>query len=273
MSSEHLQLLIAGYILGNLDAEEAAEFEQLLAEDPAIATELAEMQETLELAYNPVEVMPPAHLRTLVLENATQPLVSAPRSPTRSFGWNKAIGAAAAAAIVALGINNYRLWSTLQASQQTPQADSQPGSLEMLTYGLQSTESATAAATLFVNPNTLKANLTAQNLPTLPPGKTYVLWTVLKPNAPFTKDDKGAILTTVFEVGDRGSASQTLTVPEVYRSKDLVANVAVTVEDAATPQNHVGAPVLIYSQQKTRENILLFKDFQDLARNETNLSG
>lgn len=27
MSSEHLQLLIAGYILGNLNVEEAAEFE------------------------------------------------------------------------------------------------------------------------------------------------------------------------------------------------------------------------------------------------------
>jgi anti-sigma-K factor RskA len=244
MSSEHIQLLIAGYILGNLDAEEAAEFEQLLAKDPAIATDLAEMQQTLEFSYNPTEVQPPDHLRTLVLQGKAQPVAQPALSfSTRSFDWNKAIGVAAAAAIVILGINNYRLWSTLQATQPVPQP-SQP-ELKRLTYVLQGTQSKAAAATIIVNPNTLKASLTVQSLPLLPSGKTYVLWTVLKPEAPFTKDSKAAILTKVFQVDDRGNTSQTITVPEVYRSKDLVVNVAVTVEDAAMPQNHVGDPVLI----------------------------
>lgn len=244
MSSEHLQLLIAGYILGNLNAEEVAEFEQLLADDPAIATKLAEMQETLELAYNPVEVLPPPHLRTLILESTASPLVSAP-SP--SFRWKRVIGVAAAAAIVALGINNYRLWNTLQVVQLVPPSVSQPD-LKMLTYVLLGTKSTAGAATVVVNPNTLKASLTAQNLPPLPSGKTYVLWTVLKPEAPFTKDSKAAILTKVFKVDDQGNTSQTITVPEVYRSQDLVVKVAVTVEDAAVPQKHAGAPVLITKQ-------------------------
>lgn len=244
MSSEPSQLLIAGYILGNLDAQEAAEFEQLLRDDPAIVSELTEMQNTLEFAYNSAEVLPPSHLRTLVLKNNDQPIGSVLNFFTRSFRWNRAIGMAAAAVIVVLSINNYRLWSTLQAIQQTPQSGSQLDS-KTLTYRLLGTNSSVGAATMVVNSNTLKANLTAQNLPPLLSGKTYVLWTVIKADAPFTKDEKAAILTKVFKVDDQGNASQTIIVPEVYRSQDLVVKVAVTVEDAAKPQNHTGTPVLI----------------------------
>lgn len=203
------------------------------------------MQKTLELAYNPVEVLPPTHLRTLTLKENTQPIaLSTPSSATHSFRWNRAIGVAAAVAIVTLGINNYRLWSTLKVARQAPQSVSQPA-LKMLTYVLLDTKSAAGAATLAVNPNTLKASFTAQNLPPLSSGKTYVLWTMLKPEAPFTKDKKAAILTKVFKVDDQGKTFQTIAVPEVYRSKDLVVTVEVTVEDAAAPQNHAGTPVLI----------------------------
>ena len=48
--SEHLQLLIAGYVLGDLDLNEATEFEQILTADPAIAAEVAQMQQALELS-------------------------------------------------------------------------------------------------------------------------------------------------------------------------------------------------------------------------------
>lgn len=245
MSSEHLQLLIAGYVLGDLDPDEAAEFERHLMEHPAIAAEVSQMQKALELSYAP-EVEPPAHLRSAILSAAHEQLsvsntpLAAVKRPSRQFSWSRAMNVAAAVAIVALGINNYRLWQTLQASQAETQR------LAALTYSLQGTKAGNgASAIVVVNPNNLEAVLTVKNLPPLPPGKVYVLWTVLKQDAPFTTDSKSAILTEVFTVDSQGNISQTIVVPKAFRSQGLVSNVAVTVEDAASPQQHQGAPVMI----------------------------
>lgn len=261
MPSEELQLLIAGYVLGDLDASEAAELEQLLAENPAIAEEVAQMQTALEHSYAPPEIAPPAHLRSAILgaletvEPQTQavspPTVSQPtvsQNPTvqsvspiyrRPFSWTKAWSIAAAVLIAALGISNYRLWQTLQAIQTETQLSN------ILTYTLQGTEpNSPASATLVVNPSTLDADLTVRDLPPPPPGKTYVLWTVLEPNAPFTADRKNAVLTEVLSLDAQGSLEETIAVPSVYRSSQFVAKVAVTLEDATAPQSHAGTPVL-----------------------------
>lgn len=248
MPSEQLQLLIAGYILGDLDPDEAATFEQLLAENPAMSIEVNRMQKALELAYAPAEVLPPARLRSAVL-SPTPPIQSISQPPARAtqqtsfssgFPWGKAAGVAAAFLLISLGINNYRLWQTLQTVQAQRQQ------FEPLTYALKPTSPANSAtATVIVDPNTLEANLIVNDLPLPPPGKVYVLWTVLEEGAPLTTDDKDAILTEVFEVDADGDFAQTISVPDVYRSEALITKVAVTVEDADTPQAHVGSPILI----------------------------
>ncbi len=246
MPSEQLQLLIAGYVLGDLSPEEVKEFEQLLAANSAIAQEVARMQKALEMSYAPPEVTPPIHLRAAILDANTHVAArwSSPRPATklhsRSFSWVRAMGVAAAVLIVALGISNYRLWQSLQAVQAELQQS------EPLTYSLRAKEpNAPASATVAVNPNKLEAVLKVENLLPLPPGKVYVLWTVLKQGAPFTTDNKNAILTEVFRVDSNGNAFKTITVPKVYRTKNLVSAVAVTVEDAVSPQKHEGAPILI----------------------------
>lgn len=248
MPSEHIELLIAGYVLGDLDRDEAAEFERLLGENPAIAQEVVRMQEALELTYTPPVVEPPAHLRSAIMNANVHEAtprrssdfgVRASRSP---FPWGMTAGVAAAVLIVALGVNNYRLWQALEVARTETQQ------LDILTYSLQGTKAANpASATLVVNPNNLEARLKVKDLPPLPFGKTYVLWTVLRQGAPFTTDDKAAILTEVFNVDAQGNVSRTITVPEVYRSKELVAKIAVTMEDAASPQNHKESPILITS--------------------------
>ncbi|MBE9190053.1 anti-sigma factor [Gloeocapsopsis crepidinum LEGE 06123] len=240
MPSEQLQLLIAGYVLGDLSPEEIEEFEQLLANDPAIAQEVAQMQKALEISYAPPEVAPPSHLRAAILEaNKQQDKPLRPQSQ-RSFSWIQAMGVAAAVLVAALGISNYRLWQTLHALQTEVQQT------EPLTFVLQAQDpNVSASATLTVDPSTLEAELNAQNLPTLPPGKVYALWTVLQQGAPFTTDDKDAVLTAVFAVDANGNASENIEVPQVYRNKALVTAVAITVEDASAPQRHEGAPVLI----------------------------
>lgn len=250
MPPEQLQLLIAGYVLGDLDPEEAVTFEQLLAENPAMMVEVEQMQKALELAYAPAEILPPARLRAAILPSvqsttlqppAPQPAtVAAQRSLPRSFPWGKAMGVAAAALLVFLSVSNYRLWQTLQAVQAQRQR------FDPVTYSLKTTSPTTpATAMFFVDPNTLEANLIITNLPPSPPGKVYVLWTVLKEGAPLTTDDKAAILTEVFQVNAQGNFAATVTVPEVYRSEALITKVAVTVEDADAPQAHVGSPILI----------------------------
>ncbi|MBD2121360.1 anti-sigma factor [Trichocoleus sp. FACHB-262] len=244
MPSEELQLLIAGYVLGDLNPEEAAEFERLLRQDPAIAQEVAQMQNALEASYAPPEVTPPGHLRSVILEKAQvagAEMGGQPTSrPRRILSWRNGLEVAAAVLIVALGINNYRLSQALQTSQAEMQR------YAALTYVLDATKSdSQAAATVVVNPNTLEATITVQNLPPLPPGKVYALWTVLTPNAPFTTDQKQAILTETFQVDERGNLAQTSSVSKVYRSKELVTKIAVTVEDGNAPQKHTGAPIMI----------------------------
>lgn len=247
MPSEDLQLMVAGYVLGDLDPDEATEFEQLLDSNPAIAQEVAQMQKALELSYTPIEVEPPAHLRLAIMNagaTKTRPWHTSPASSQKSgrnsSSWGRAMGAVAAVLIVALAVNNYQLRQTLQATQIEQ--------FDTLTYSLEGTETAEAAsATVVVNPNTLEAELSATNLPPLPSGKVYVLWTVVEQGAPFTTDAKSAILTEVLDADAEGNIIQTMTVPEVYRSRELVSRVAVTVEDAVAPQNHEGKPVMITS--------------------------
>lgn len=245
-ASEHLQLLVAGYILDDLDPDEAAAFEQLLNENPVIAEEVSRMQKVLELSYAPPEAQPPSHLRSVILsahapQTSTVPTQAvASKTTRRTFSWSQIINVAAAIVIVILGINNYRLWQMLQASQTETQR------LAMRVYSLQATSNSnSASATVEVDPNRLEAVLTVQNLPPLPPGKVYALWTVVRPNVPVTADDKSAILTEVFTVDAQGRFSQAIAVPEVFRSENWVTNVAVTIEDAAAPQKHQGKPVMI----------------------------
>lgn len=243
MFSEQLQLLIAGYVLGDLDPEEAIAFEQLLANNPHVASEVNQMQNALEAAYAPPEVFPSGPIRSAILEAnvASQQAarLSANHSaPSRNwFTWGRAMSFTAAALIAALGVSNYRMWQTLQAVQP------EVGRSDMLRYTLKGTKTG-SSATFVVNPNTLEARLSTQNLPPLPPEKTYVLWTVLRKNAPFTTDRQGAILTKVFQ-SDEANRLQSIPVPPVYRSDDWVVKVAITIEDTASPQKHAGAPVLI----------------------------
>lgn len=249
MSSEHLQLLIAGYVLGDLDPNEAAEFEQLLLDHPAIADEVTQMQAALELSYDLPEVDPPTHLRSVILNAQAQPtpLAAVPdlavsRTRRNPFPWSRALNLAAAVLIVVLGINNYRLRQTLQASQTETQR------LAALNYSLKSTEPTNpASATVAVNPNNLEAVLTVKDLPPLPPGKVYVLWTLLKEDAPYTTDAKGAILTEAFNVDAQGGVAKPIVVPRAFRSEALISKVAVTIEDATAPQKHQGKPIMVTS--------------------------
>ncbi len=107
---------------------------------------------------------------------------------------------------------------------------------------MRGTDSATnAEAKLIVNPHQLDATLTVSNLSPLPQGKVYALWTVVGKEAPFTTDSKGAILTEVFQVNERGEVLKTIAVPRVHRNNEQIPKMAITIETESAPQAHTGS--------------------------------
>ncbi|MGF1569126.1 MAG: anti-sigma factor domain-containing protein [Nodosilinea sp.] len=249
MPSDHQQRLIAGYVLGDLDPEEAQAFAQQLIADPTLRQEVDRMQQALEAAFLPPEVSPPAALRAAILEAHRQPPAAA--NPLRQRHalldqprrwWMGGLGAVAAAAIAALSLSNLLLWQALrEARLATVDVPTLAISLAPIEGDLP------AQATVTLNPSRLEGTLTVENLPPLPNGQVYVLWTVLTDNAAFTTDAKNAILTQVFTVDAQGNRSTSIVVPPAFRDPDLVTAMAITVENADAPQRHESPPLLIES--------------------------
>lgn len=234
------QLLVSGYVLGDLSPGEAILFAEMLAQDPSLNQQVKEMQEALNLAYDPPEIAPPDSLRDRILAAANADATVGINPPKKaeskpSLPWNKILGAIALAIITALGITNYRLWRTVQTANPETTARKQ------LTYLLSSQEGDRAAqAKLIVSPGNLYATLSARNLPSLPPDKAYALWTVVGKDVPYTTDEKGAILTAVFQVDESGNFEQQIAVPQPYLEPKTISKTAITVENVSAPQAHQG---------------------------------
>ncbi|NJN62536.1 MAG: hypothetical protein HC795_14370 [Coleofasciculaceae cyanobacterium RL_1_1] len=274
--TEELERLAAGYVLNDLSDEEAERW-QALQTAPAAIEAQQEMQASLAQVYDPEAIAPAPRLRDAILDAAwrqglvtdrlvtdafvtddcvtddcvsDRPLAASvvPLAPRQRRLPVKAFGAIAAVAIAALTTSNVLLWQALQ--QQTLRS----GDAASLVLSLQPadasdrspTEFADAVVTFRADPDRLRATLDLRDLPPLEPGKVYVLWTVLAPDAPFTKDAKSAILTQVFAIGSASDPDRlAFPLPPVFQQPDAVRAIAVTIEDADAPQDHNAAPILI----------------------------
>lgn len=238
------QLLISGYVLGNLSPAEALLFEEMLGENPDLIAQVTAMQGVLDLVYNPPEISPPSTLRDRLLTTAKTQVEPQPAkspsnipvaTPTRL---PKIFAAIALLTITLLSITNYRLWRFVQTANTAKVAKV----TNQRTYLLEGKDlPKTVQAKLIVEPNQLQATLIARNLPSLPVKKAYALWTVVDKNAPFTTDEKGAILTAVFRVNEAGDFSQKIAVPQPHLQSQTIKKIALTVEDISAPQNHTGS--------------------------------
>lgn len=250
------QLLISGYVLGNLSPAEALLFQEMLTENPNLIEQVTMMQETLDLVYAPAEVSPPTGLRDRILtaansqatnletdvatsetaESSTAENLGSSETSRSKFPWSKILGAIALGTIAILGIANYQLWQSTQTATTT---DTQS---EQKTYLLNDPDSAKeSTAELVVDPNRLDATLSAKDLPPLPPEKVYALWTVVGKDVPYTTDEKGAILTAVFQVDEAGNFNQEIAVPQPHFEPKTIKKIAITVEDVSAPQAHTGS--------------------------------
>ncbi|HEY9644241.1 MAG TPA: anti-sigma factor [Coleofasciculaceae cyanobacterium] len=210
---ENWQELMAGYALGDLSPEEAEEMQRLLAENPGLTLEVASLQEVLALVpYALSQQDPSPQLRDRILAAAASPQQEAEPStslsassgmqaeaadlapadapspiplrpaaerviPNRQNPWFARAyalgGAIAAVALLALGVDNYRLRQESQEAKSVIAALRQRGTQ---TYTLEGTQQATAASGSLVVAPGQRVIIVAKNLPVLPAGQVYRLW-------------------------------------------------------------------------------------------------
>ena len=177
---EHLEALAAGYVAGDLDTAEAEEFQQLLAANPELLTEVKLLEETLDdVLYGLNEVEPPLHLRSAILKAANVPANRYP-VPNPALSWariaGRTAGSIAALLVLALGIDNYRLRQDLRLVNNV---NTMLQHSETRLFSLKSVQMADmASGSVVMDLEQQKFAIAIRNLPTPPVGHVYRLWAV-----------------------------------------------------------------------------------------------
>lgn len=123
-ASNRFEELAAGYVLGDLDSEEMAEFQQLATAHPTLWEEVARLQETLDLLpFALAESQPSPSTRSQVMQSAA---AAKPTMSTRlpllcsrtQLPWAKMLGSIAAVTTVVLGVQTVHLQRQLADVQQ-----------------------------------------------------------------------------------------------------------------------------------------------------------
>jgi anti-sigma-K factor RskA len=182
MNRERFEELKESYALGNLSEAERREFERYLAENPSEQAEVDELSSIARLlALAPPEQEPPARLRKHLMnqvraeaaESGSQGAATRTRGEGREswarrlFGIRGAV-TAAAAAILGLAVWNVSLQSEVRDLRDT----------QMNAYELQGSGEAQTVEGKVVKIGEQGAMLVATDLPELPEGKTYEMWSI-----------------------------------------------------------------------------------------------
>jgi len=171
--------LLAGYVLGDLDADETAQVQQWLGQYPEVAAELASLQDTWHSLPQGLPAQgPPAGLRQRILATVQQPTntgpAARPRRPWAMVGF--AGWAVTAAVLVVVAVDNYQLRRETLRQQAIVASFSQPRNQ---LYRLVGTDAAPAASgRLLIDVDEQVAFMATQQLPPLPAEQAYRLWTL-----------------------------------------------------------------------------------------------
>jgi Anti-sigma-K factor rskA len=194
---ENWQELMAGYALGDLSSEEAEALQTLLTENPELTSEVTQFQEVLALMpYALPDPEPPPRLREAILsqaESEKRPIGifgagQSGQSPRRNrIPWGSLGGAIAALALVAIGVDNYRLRQETQKNQMIiGRLQQEAAATAGLTAALQQPDAklyalegtGKASGSLVAVPGKRQMTLVAKGLPELSAGKVYRLWAI-----------------------------------------------------------------------------------------------
>jgi len=173
-----IELLAAGYVVGNLSSQELAEFEQLLADHPELTQEVEQLQTTCDrLLIGLHEVPPPPSLWHTIQATIYRSMQFAPASRRWFLRWQPVLGSIAVLLILGLGVDNYRLRQDLLVAHDIHML-LQDSNTQLFTLQHVSPTN-TASGRFVVNLDQQKGILIVQHLTTPPDGYTYRLWTVM----------------------------------------------------------------------------------------------
>lgn len=185
--SEDEKILAAGYVLGDLTAEETEQLEQLVAENPELLKEIRALQASFELLPQALpQVTPPPHLRATIVAPQSLPTIA---TPVRSTGTIlKVLAGLLTLATLALAFDNLRLRQQLQIAQtqldqiqlaQDAQLDRVASILQKPNsrlISLKSKDSKASGTLLFTPGRWQEVIISLGNLPPLPPEQVYRMW-------------------------------------------------------------------------------------------------
>ncbi|MEO0988350.1 MAG: anti-sigma factor [Cyanobacteria bacterium J06639_14] len=230
--------LAAGYVLGDLDAEEQMRAEQLLETHSAFAREVNALLDSLQLVPPAIAKTPPSpSLRDQVL--TTHRVESAPPSLSQKrWRWPILLVTAAGLVAVLLGVDNVRLRSRLRLAQ-TPEAEhvaalmQNPQSRLIALEG----EGVPAAGTLlFTVGNWQEVIVSLSGLPLLPPDQVYRLWLLLETGE--------FIFCGEFRPESEGSTVIRLLPPEQPPEGVKTTGIFVTADSASSSLEPIGDPIV-----------------------------
>ncbi|BFM39554.1 anti-sigma factor [Synechocystis sp. LKSZ1] len=220
---DQLDELLAGYVLGNLSAEEAEALQRYLDAHPEKRQEIQGLQETLEMLPYALPPVPlPESLHAAIAQIPQQRPKRWPQIGIVRHLWQRKVSLALAGLVAALAWSNYRLHQDLQLAQA--ETAYQKDVVAMLQnpqthlVSLQGMESAPqATGRVVMTPGEPQSVLIIQNLPPLPPGQFYKLWCVSQGKK---------IPSESFNAGKNGTVLAKLPTP----SADDVTGIVITLE-------------------------------------------
>ncbi|MFN9870887.1 MAG: anti-sigma factor domain-containing protein [Cyanobacteriota bacterium] len=197
-SQSRIDFLLAGHALGDLDAEEREELADLLRQRPELRTRLEEFSTTLELLplALPATEAPPARLRQRLLERSSAASPNQGVSRIRAGSW--LIPALMGAALLVLGVQLQQTRQQVAQLQQRLQPIEPNLRAVNRRLPLRAMDSGgRIAGEVLVTGNSSHNLLVLDDLPPLPPDKTYRLWAKVNGRevgcVPFVPDNDGHV--------------------------------------------------------------------------------
>ncbi|MEA5467089.1 anti-sigma factor [Leptothoe sp. PORK10 BA2] len=235
--SDDEKMLVPGYVLGDLTAEEIEQLEQLVADNPDLLKEIHALQASFALLPQglPVVEPPPALREAIVSAPELQQLLQPRRSTRRLL---KVLAGLLTLATVSLILDNFRLRQQLQVAQND-QIDrvasilQQPNSRLISLNGKASEASGTL---LFTPGRWQEVIISLGNLPPVPPEQIYRMWLSL---------ENGEVLYCgEFNTNSEGSVFVRFTPPETPPKGVKATGLFVTIDAREAPLTPSGERIM-----------------------------
>jgi anti-sigma-K factor RskA len=238
LSPEEIKQLVAGYVLGDLNPEEAEQIRHLIGNNPEINAEIQVLQEILALLpYSLPEAEPSDRLRSKIITAASEPTLNPKTSSWQDLPWPKIITGIVAFAAIFATVDNYYLRQELRLAQENKAkvitALNEPNS--RITELAGTPDATNASAKIIYTPNQAKALLLVNNLPEAKKEQVYRLWAIVG-------QDK--IACADFRTDTSGSTVNEVSFPQNVCAATN-ATMAVTRESFPAPDQPLGSVVLL----------------------------